>query len=125
MTKRPFKKLRRQYEISIAKAKLEFAESGDNDKLWNAINDRQDKRDNAIYAALLELDAPASRDELWELTKFIEMFLDEHNQIGIQSRDADLLAKLVRQASRGLIAIGSAEDHAKWEAEKNVKRAAA
>ena len=124
MTKHPFKKLRRKYEVSVARAKLEFAESGDNDKLWPAINDRQDKRDEAIYAALRELEHPVGKEETWQLMKFIEQFAHEHNQLGIQSEDADFLSEMIALACQGLLWIDRPDVHAKWEADDTARRCA-
>jgi hypothetical protein len=121
VSKHPFKKLRRQYDISVARAKLEFAKSGDDDKVWAKINDRQDERDEAIYARLRELDPPACKDEIWHLCRFIETFLEEHNQLGIQCDDADFLADLMRLVSRGVMDLGRAEQHAKWAADDKAR----
>jgi len=98
-----YKQLRRQYETSIAKAKLEYAESGDNEKLWPAINARQDARDEAIFAKLLELDPPIGRDEIREVLKIAVMYLEQHKDLAMGNADGEFVIGLIGRASRGLI----------------------
>jgi hypothetical protein len=113
MTKRaPYERLRRRYEVSLARAKLEFAESGDNDKVWPAINERQDKRNAAIFADLEELEPPEGRDEAREVLKIITMFLEDHAHLGIDRDENEFLRGLIRRATRGLINVEMAEERA-------------
>lgn len=117
-----YKELRRRYDVSIAdvsiaKAKLEFAKSGDDDKLWAAINDRQDARAEAILTTLPELDPPTNMDEGWGLLKLIEMFLEAKNRIGMTSEEIETAIELVKNVSNGITDIRVAESRARREAE--------
>jgi hypothetical protein len=113
MTVASYKDLRRQYETSIARSKLEFAESGDNDKVWPGINQRQDERDEAIFTALREIE-PTDMDEVRDLLKIVTMFLQEKNQLGMTSEEIDRASALVKTADGGLGNIQHAGRCAKW-----------
>lgn len=109
-----YKQLRQQYETSIARAKLEFAESGDDDKLWPGINHRQDERDEAIFDKLLERAPPCDMDDVRELLHIIVMFM-EANQLGMTSEEIETAVALVKNADSGLSDIQQAERTAKWD----------
>lgn len=91
MTKRakiaPYAALHRQYEVNVARARLEIVEGGHDDDATDAAVDRMDECDRQICATVRRSKPPSTPSEIECLLRIAMMWLDEYEPALDDERD--------------------------------------